>query len=151
MSIRALCSPPERYAPALVSCRTWGMTGKYERILYYTTISHGKSGWLTYLCLLFRHGFSLRPRAASSAVTVSPRYGLVSCDSAYVRLLQPLLPGLPSTSRPFVLPQSATQAVGSEQHSLRYIYIPYQQRHILKAMLVSEQAGNVSCGCTRGW
>jgi hypothetical protein len=31
MSIRAICSPPEGYAPAPVSCPIWGMTGEYGR------------------------------------------------------------------------------------------------------------------------
>jgi hypothetical protein len=34
MSIRALCSPPEGYAPAPVLCPIWGMTGKYGRYIY---------------------------------------------------------------------------------------------------------------------
>jgi hypothetical protein len=32
MSIRALCSPPEGYAPAPVSCPIWDMTGEYGEL-----------------------------------------------------------------------------------------------------------------------
>jgi hypothetical protein len=32
-SMPALCSPPEGYAPAPVSCPIWGMTGEYGRLL----------------------------------------------------------------------------------------------------------------------
>jgi hypothetical protein len=41
MSIRALCSPPEGYAPAPVSCPIWGMPGEYGRLynIYNTIIS----------------------------------------------------------------------------------------------------------------